>query len=96
MAISRPVSRLTFFDKFTTLGMGHILAIPISVGSRVTISFVQSCAVFFTAWTGMVLGVILVFFLTCVRICCVIFGRARFPHRFTSKFISHDVKFEQR
>ena len=96
MTIPSPVSRLTLFNKFTGLGVGHILSIAISIGSGLAIGFVQFSPVAFTASCGMVLGIVLVFFLSCIRIGRVVFSRSRFTQGLTSKLVSHESQFEQR
>ena len=96
VTIPGSVSRLTLFNKFAGLGVGHILSIAISICSGFAIGLVQFSSVAFTASCGMVFSIVLVFFLSCIRISRVVFSRSRFTQGLTSKLVSHESQFEQR
>ena len=92
MTITPPVGRLRFFDEFSGLGVGHILSITIAICSGFTISLVKFSTIVFTATCGVVLGIVVVFLFSCVRICRVILSRSRFTQGLTGELISHERK----
>ncbi len=92
MTVTPPVSRLRFFNEFSRLGVGHILSITIAICSGFTISLVKFSTIVFTATCGVVLGIVVVFLFSCVRICRVILSRSRFTQGLTGELISHERK----
>lgn len=92
MTVTPPVRRLRFTNKFTGLGVRHILAVAITISACIAIGAIEACAVLLAFICRMILFVVFVFLFAGVWIGSVVFSRLRFSRGTSSKFVSHKDK----